>query len=129
VKIVKTDDINWYHGVVRMPWLPWRDHEFRRAWQHSIDRAFLINVPWEGAGRMPKSNSFLVDGSPWNNPDLPAPPEFDLKKAKDILQAAGYTWASDGRLLYPAADNKGFRERVNRVVKEGYTWGGLKMFG
>ncbi|MDQ8729134.1 ABC transporter substrate-binding protein [Bradyrhizobium sp. LHD-71] len=128
VKIVKTDDINWYHGVVRMPWLPWRDYEFRRAWQHSIDRAFLVNVPWEGAGRLPKSNSFLVEGSPWNNPDVPAIPEFDLKKAKDILQAAGYTWGSDGRLLYPPADNKGFRDRVNRVVKEGYTWGGLKMF-
>ena len=129
VKIVKTDDINWYHGVVRMSWLPWRDYEFRRAWQHSIDRSYLVNVPWEGAGRMPKSNSFLVDGSPWNNPALPAPPEFDLKKAKDILQAAGYTWGSDGRLLYPSADNKGFRERVTKVVKDGYTWGGIKMFG
>lgn len=129
VSIVRSDDVNWYHGVVRISWLPWRDYEFRRAWQHSIDRSFMVKVPWEGAGRVPTSNSFLVDGNPWNNPSLPAVPEFDLKKAREILKEAGYTWGSDGRLQYPAADNKAFRERVTRVVKEGYTWGGLKMLG
>jgi peptide/nickel transport system substrate-binding protein len=129
VKVMRSEDINWYHGVLRVSWLPWRDIEFRRAWQHSIDRAFLVNVPWEGAGRVPTSNTFLVPGNPWNNPDLPAAPEFDLKKSREILQAAGYSWGGDGRLLYPAADNKGFRERVTKVVKDGYTWGGIKMMG
>ncbi|HEY0570630.1 MAG TPA: ABC transporter substrate-binding protein [Enterovirga sp.] len=129
VKIVKTDDVNWYHGVVHISWLPWRDIEFRRAWQHSVDRAYMVNVPWEGAGRVPESNSFLVTGNPWNNPNLPPIPEFDLKKSREILKAAGYGWDGSGRLLYPAATDKGFRDRVTKVVTGDYVWGGVKMLG
>lgn len=129
IKIVNTSDINWLHGVVRISWLPWRDIEFRRAWQHSIDREFLVKVVWEGAGRVPKSNSFLVEGNPWNNPDLPPAPEFDLKKAREILKEAGYSWRGDGRLVYPGSNDAKFRERVTRVTAPGYKWGGLKMLG
>lgn len=127
VKVERTQDINWFHGVVRASWLPWRDIQFRLAWQHSIDREFLVKVPWEGAGRVPASNTFLVDGNPWHAPDLPRPPEFSLAKAREVLKAAGYGWASDGRLLYPSPKDDAWRQRVTRVSKEGYTWGGLKM--
>ena len=129
VKVVKSPDVNWYHGVVRISWLPWRDFEFRRAWQHSLDRAYMVNVPWEGAGRVPDSNSFLVTGKPWNNPNLPPIPDYDLKKSREILKAAGYSWDGSGRLLYPKADDKGFRDRVTKVVSGEYTWGGVKMLG
>ncbi|MBM3567412.1 MAG: hypothetical protein FJX46_01505 [Alphaproteobacteria bacterium] len=129
VRIERTPDVNWLHGVVRASVLPWRDYEFRLAWQHSIDREFLVKVPWEGAGRVPKSNTFLAEGNPWHNPDLPAVPGFDLGKAREILRAAGYAWASDGRLVYPAPVNAGWRQRVVRVSKPGLTWGGLKMLG
>ncbi|MGE0724857.1 MAG: ABC transporter substrate-binding protein [Alphaproteobacteria bacterium] len=129
IKIVTTPDVNWLHGVCRISCLPWRDFEFRRAWHHSIDRDFLVNVAWEGAGRVPKANTFLVDGNPWNNPDLPPLPGFDLKKSREILKAAGYSWRADGRLVYPPPSDTAFRERVTRVTKPGYTWGGLKMLG
>jgi hypothetical protein len=56
-------------------------------------------------------------------------PEFDLKLAREILAQAGYAWGNDGRLLYPSADDGKFQERVVRVSKEGYRWGGLKMLG
>ena len=70
-----------------------------------------------------------MEGSPWNNPDLPPQPQFDLDKARAILKEAGYSWASDGRLVYPAPDDAKFRQRVEQVSKEGYKWGGLKMLG
>jgi peptide/nickel transport system substrate-binding protein len=107
--------------------LPWRDYEFRRAWHHSIDREFLVQVVWEGAGRMPTANTFFVKGSPWYNAALPPVPEFDLDKARAILAAAGYSWAADGRLVYPPPSDAGFRDRVTRVCKNGYVWGGLTM--
>src|SRR5882724_2293795 len=129
VTIVRTPDINWLHGVPRISNLPWRDIEFRRAWHHSFDREFLVKVVWEGAGRIPKANTFLAEGSPWNNPDLPKLPEFDLDKARGILKAAGYSWADDGRLVYPSSKDEAFRKRVTQVCKEGYKWGGLKMLG
>ncbi len=101
--IVRTTDLNWLHGVPRVSVLPWRDIEFRRAWHHSIDRKFLVDVVWEGGGRLPTTNTFFVDGSPWHDASLPPIPPFDLEKARDILKAAGYRWNSDGRLLYPQA--------------------------
>ena len=53
LSVVRTTDICWYHLVPRVSWLPWRDIEFRRAWHHSIDRKFLVDVVWEGGGRVP----------------------------------------------------------------------------
>ena len=129
IKVVRTPDLNWVHGVPRISNLPWRDFEFRRAWHHSFDRDFLVKVVWEGAGRLPAANTFLVEGSPWNNPDLPPTPPFDLDKARAILKEAGYSWAADGRLVYPAPTDAKFRQRVEQVCKEGYKWGGLKMLG
>jgi len=126
---VRTTDLNWLHGVPRVSVLPWRDYEFRRAWHHSIDREFVVQVAWEGAGRLPTANTFFVKGSPWNNPDLPPIPEFDLDKSREILRAAGYTWAPDGRLVYPPPSDERFRARVTAVCKPGYAWGGLKMLG
>jgi peptide/nickel transport system substrate-binding protein len=125
--LIRTPDVNWYHGMCTVSRLPWRDFEFRRAWHHSIDREFLVRAVWEGEGRIPKSNTFFVDGNPWHNPDLPALPEYDLKLARQILKDAGYSWDKAGRLVYPPPTDKKFIERVNRVSKEGYTWGGLKM--
>jgi peptide/nickel transport system substrate-binding protein len=127
--IVKTPDLNWLHGVPRMSNLPWRDIEFRKAWHHSFDREYLSKVVWEGAGRVPESNTFLVAGNPWTNPKLPPAPAFDLAQAREILKTAGYSWAADGRLVYPPPDNAAFRARVEQVVAKGSTWGGLKMLG
>lgn len=129
VKVEKVRDVNWLHGVTRISWLPFRDYEFRRAWHHSIDRKFLVDVVWEGSGRVPDSNTFMVEGNPWHNPNLPPVPEFDLAKARQILKDAGYRWAPDGRLMYPASDDEKWKERVRNVVKPeaGYSWGGIKM--
>jgi peptide/nickel transport system substrate-binding protein len=125
--LVHTPDINWLHLINRISVLPWRDYEFRRAWMHAFDREYLVQVPWEGGGRLPAANTFLVQGNPWNNPDLPPVPPFDLARARAILAAAGYRWDGDGRLLYPPPDDAAYRERVRRVSKPGYTWGGLMM--
>lgn len=127
VSVLRTPDVNWYHGVCRASCLPWRDIEFRRAWNHSIDRKFLVEVAWEGEGREPTANTFFPTGNPWNNPELPPIPTFDLAKAREILEKASYSWDAEGRLLYPAAADAGFRDRVTRVCGEGYRWGGLKM--
>ncbi len=125
--LVHTPDINWLHLINRVSVLPWRDHEFRRAWMHAFDREYLVQVPWEGGGRVPAANTFLVRGNPWNNPDLPPVPQFDLDRAHAILEAAGYSWDHDGRLLYPPPGDVAYRERVRRVSKPGYRWGGLMM--
>jgi len=127
LKIVDTPDVSWLHLINRVSVLPWRDYEFRRAWMHAFDRQYLVDVPWEGGGRIPKANTFLVDRNPWTNPDLPPLPDFNLNQARQILRAAGYSWDGSGRLLYPPPNNAAWRGRVRRVSKPGYTWGGLMM--
>jgi peptide/nickel transport system substrate-binding protein len=129
VTVSNVKDINWLHGVTRISWLPFRDYEFRRAWQHTFDRKFLVDVVWEGAGREPKGNTFLVDGNPYHNPNLPPVPEFNLEKARQILKDAGYRWAPDGRLMYPPPTDEKWKERVRNVVKPGtdYKWLGIQM--
>jgi peptide/nickel transport system substrate-binding protein len=37
----------------------------------------------------------------WHNPDLPQY-EFSIEAARAVLEEAGYTWDSEGRLLAPA---------------------------
>ncbi len=127
VTVLTVPDLNWLHAVTRPSWLPWRDYEFRRAFHHMFDRNFLVKAVWEGAGRVPESNTFLVEGSPWHNADLPPIPEFDVEKARRILEEAGYAWDSDGRLTYPGPEDEAWVERVRQVTKDGYTWGGIKM--
>jgi peptide/nickel transport system substrate-binding protein len=127
ISIVKTPDINWLHLVNRISVLPWRDFEFRRAWMHMLDRDYLVDVAWEGGGRTPVTNTPMVEGNPWNNPDLPPIPPFDLAKARQILKDAGYSWDKEGRLLYPPAADPAYRERVTKVSKDGCKWGGLQM--
>ena len=36
----------------------------------------------------------------WHNPAVKSNQQ-NVKKARDILAAAGYTWDGDGKLLYP----------------------------
>lgn len=127
VTVQKVPDLNWLHAVTRPSWLPWRDYRFREAFHHMFDRKFLVNAVWEGAGRLPEANTFLVEGSPWYNPNLPAIPEFDLEKASAILEEAGYGRGENGCVTYPGREDTAWVERVNRVTKEGYTWGGIKM--
>jgi peptide/nickel transport system substrate-binding protein len=127
ITVVRTPDINWFHLVPRISTLPWRDIEFRRAWHHSLDRDFLVKSVWEGGGRVPSANTFFVDGNPWHNPKLPPIPKYDLALARKILTDAGYSWDSQGRLVYPPPTDKKFVERVTRVSNEGFHWGGLKM--
>ncbi len=54
-------------------------------------------------------------------------PELDLDMAHAITGQAGYTSDSAARLLDPPPGDEGLGQRVDRVTRGGYTWGGLKM--
>ena len=92
---------------------PWRDIEARRALAHAIDKDYIINVVWQGAGVPGSNNSTFAPSHSAYNPNLPVI-EFDLEKARSILADAGYTWDEDGLLHYPTDD--AFLQRVEDVV-------------
>jgi len=70
-----------------------RDLQFRRALNMAIDRQKLVDVAWGGKG---EPGSTIINPDTWSNPDYhwePSPEEalsFDLEKAKQTLEAAGY---------------------------------------
>ena len=79
---------------------PMDDPEFRRAFQHAINRRAMLDIVMGGYGTVCRNTPISPLIEFWNNPDIPVI-EFDLNKAREILKAAGYTWDEKGRLCYP----------------------------
>ncbi len=79
---------------------PFDDVNFRKAVYHAFDRRPFINF---FAGQAIEASNTPI--SPlnkfWHNPNLPAP-EYNLDKAREVLRKAGYSWNSEGKLLFPA---------------------------
>lgn len=92
---------------------PWRDIEARKALAHAIDKQYIIDVVWQGAGVIGKNNCTWVPGHWAHDPNLPEI-EYDLEKARAILKDAGYTWDDKGQLHYPTDEN--FKQRVEQIV-------------
>ena len=83
--------------------MPWRDIEFRRAWHHSIDRKFLVDVVWEGGGRVPTSNTFLVEGNPFHNPKSAPDPYLRLEACPADSQGCGLQLGQGRQAGLPAS--------------------------
>jgi peptide/nickel transport system substrate-binding protein len=79
---------------------PTSDPQFRKAFQHLVNRRQMLEVTYEGFGVLCHNTPITPKLEFWNNPNIPII-EFDINKAKDILKAAGYTWDEEGRLCYP----------------------------
>jgi peptide/nickel transport system substrate-binding protein len=79
---------------------PMDDPNFRRAFQHAVDRKKMLDVVFQGHGTIAHNTPITPGIKFWNNPDIPAI-EFDLNKTREILKSAGYTWDEKGRLCYP----------------------------
>ena len=75
-----------------------RDREFRRALCQAIDRQALVDIAWSG---MAEPGTTIINPGTWTNPDYHWEPSaeqelaFDLEKARQTLDAAGYK-DSDG---------------------------------
>ncbi|HHX62720.1 MAG TPA: ABC transporter substrate-binding protein [Epulopiscium sp.] len=87
------------------------DLSIRRALSYGINRNNLITDVINGYGRPAYTE---CDGMPWGNDE--AVVEYDLEKAKEILESAGWTLGNDGirvkegvkaefNLLYSASDS------------------------
>lgn len=82
---------------VRRP--PLDDRAFRTALHWAIPKDSLVQDLMSGYGTQLHSivNKSLDE---WHNPDL-EPIGNDVQKGREVLEEAGYTWDSDGKLHYP----------------------------
>jgi peptide/nickel transport system substrate-binding protein len=91
-----------------------RDVQLRRALNMAIDRQKLVDVAYGGMG---EPGSTMINPDTWSNPDYhwePSPEEalsFDLEKARQTLEAAGYK-DSDGDGVREDKDGKPIKLRL-----------------
>ncbi len=93
------------HGVYHLSYnntiKPFDNPVFRNALNLVIPRKLicelvLLGYADPGGSIISPANAF------WHNPAVKAPSE-DVKAARDMLAKAGYSWNSQGKLLYPRA--------------------------
>jgi len=90
----------WYGFMFNHLRGPLKDPVFRTALDHLVPRDVIKAVVM--AGFAEKGGSVIAPANEfWHNPSLAAR-RSSTKKAREVLKAGGYSWASNGTLLYPA---------------------------
>jgi len=94
------NDTGAYEVGFNMNEYPADNPEFRRAMSHAIDRDTIISL--FGTGR-PTDTTFLIPGlaGDYVNQNVTGMYDYDLKKAEEILKAAGFTKNAEGVLTGP----------------------------
>ena len=79
------------------------DPVFRKALAHALPKEAIIKNIFKGFA-VP-ANSYISPALGfWRHDDLPEY-EFDIERAKAVLQAGGYRWDERNRLLRPSEKN------------------------
>jgi peptide/nickel transport system substrate-binding protein len=105
-------------------WL--KDRRVRQAIAHALDRKAMAEISCSG-GRQPIAHSWLAPGHPASHPSIKKY-EFDVARARALLQEAGFTMGPDNFLrdstgkrvemtISTTAGNS-IREQVQQIMKE-----------
>lgn len=99
IAVVEFPDAESYliHYNLRRP--PFDDVHIRRALTSAIPRDLIVSAVLDGGGGhtfslVPENNDF------WHNEDVERL-DFDMDRARMILEDAGFTWDKEGRIHYP----------------------------
>lgn len=97
--VVSVPDFGYYHMTPNLRRAPFNDVNARRAMAHAVDKVTMVNVLLDGRGEPGSSVVAPINGF-WHNPDVERF-EYDLDRARQILEDAGYWWDADGRIHFP----------------------------
>ena len=97
--VVSVPDFGYYHMTYNLRRAPFDDVAVRRALAMATDRQRMVNVLLDGRGEVGSSVVAPVNAF-WHNPFTERFP-YDLDAARAELEAAGYTWNADGRIVAP----------------------------
>jgi peptide/nickel transport system substrate-binding protein len=105
-----------------------KDKALRTAFAHTIDRSFIEKNLYFGFAT--PTESPVPPGLPaWHNPNVPKYP-FDLKKAEEILDAAGYKRDADGirlKLTNDYAANNATHLQVAQYIRSNLAKIGIQL--
>lgn len=100
ISLSAKDSHGFYHINYKCDEQPFDDPTFRRALAHAIPKQDIVDTLLNGRGTVAHSQIAEVN-SFWHNPDVPKI-NFDIDRAREILEEAGYQWDDEGNLLYPS---------------------------
>jgi len=95
--VVSVPDFGYFHMTFNTRRAPFDDVAARRALTYAMDRERMVNVLLDGRGEVGTSVIAPVNAY-WHNPFVERF-DFDMDAARAELEAAGYSWDSEGRLL------------------------------
>lgn len=94
--VVSVPDFGYFHITYNTRRAPFDDRAARRALTMAVDRERMVNVLLDGRGEVGGSVVAPVNAY-WHNPFVERF-VYDMDAARAELEAAGYSWDSDGRL-------------------------------
>lgn len=97
--VVSAPDYGFQHLTFNARRHAFADPGFRRALSFAIDRERIVNALLEGRAEIGSSIIAPVNAF-WHNPDIERF-DYDMTAAFAELEAAGYTWDAEARLLLP----------------------------
>ncbi len=97
--LVSVEDHGYYHMTYNLQVPPLDDVAFRRAIAHAIPKDTIVNVLMDGRGE-PGVSMVAPSNAFWFNPETPVF-EYNLERAKELLEEAGYWLDDEGRLNFP----------------------------
>jgi peptide/nickel transport system substrate-binding protein len=95
--VVSVPDFGYYHMTYNLKRAPFDDRAARRALSRAVDQERLVNVLLDARGEIGSSVVAPVNAF-WHNPFVETF-DYDLDEARAELEAAGYTWDANGRIL------------------------------
>jgi len=95
--VVSVPDFGYFHMTFNTRRAPFDDVAARRALTYAMDRERMVNVLLDGRGEVGTTVVAPVNAY-WHNPFVERF-DFDMDAARAELEAAGYSWDSEGRLL------------------------------
>ncbi|CAH1693635.1 ABC transporter substrate-binding protein [Hyphomicrobiales bacterium] len=93
--------VNYFEFNLRKP--QWQDVRVRQAIAHAIDKDFIVKNIWHNFATAAKGGPVTIKQSDFYTNDVPQY-EFDLKKAAQLLDEAGYPAGADGKRFSATID-------------------------
>lgn len=97
VTVVSVPDFGYFHMTYNLRRAPLDDVAVRRALTLATDRERMVNVLLDGRGEVGSTVIAPVNAF-WHNP-FTETLGFDMDAARAELEAAGYSWDAEGRLV------------------------------
>jgi len=101
LNVIEVADIGFEYLGLNLREKPLDDRAFRQALAYSIDYELILEVYLDGYGTLGGPGLVIQPANEFWHNEAAHQPIFDLDKAREILQEAGYQWDEAGRLRMP----------------------------